>query len=160
MKILPLLIVVTLFGPLVGSHAQDAPVDWKTLASEFQQDEAAAEAKYQGRMITVVGPVSGIADGDMTVDDPSVAITLSTEDGPGPDVKCLFETADLPVNSGLDVSGDGSEVTLLRRDDIGNVVSKETFAQTGQQVTVTGTFFGYQGGEIVLRHSRMVQTAP
>ena len=40
------------------AFAQDgAPVDWKTVATEFSQDQAAAEAKYQGKIITVTGPV-------------------------------------------------------------------------------------------------------
>ena len=53
--------------------AQSTPVDWQTLATEFSQDEAAASNKYQGQMITVTGPVSGIAQGDMTTDNPAVA---------------------------------------------------------------------------------------
>ena len=105
--------------------AQSAPVDWQTLATEFSQDEAAASNKYQGQMITVTGPVSGIAQGDMTTDNPAVAVTLSTPAGPGPDVKCLFQNEDLAPNSEIYVPSDGSEAILRKRDNVGNVISSE-----------------------------------
>jgi hypothetical protein len=135
--------------------AQDAPVDWKTIATEFSADVATAQAKYQGKMITVTGPVSSIAGGDMTLDTPSVSIALSTEDGPGPDVKCLFENSDLEPNTQIFVPDDGSEATLRKLDTAGNVLSTQTLAQTGQQLVITGSFFGYSGGDIVLRHCRI-----
>lgn len=140
--------------------AQDAPVDWKTLASEFSEDAAAAQSKYQGRMITVTGPVSAIAAGDMTTEsDPAVAVTLSTDDGPGPDVKCLFENDDLQPNQQLYVPGDNSEVVLRTTDQIGNVTASQPFIQTGQQLVVAGSFFAFDAGDIVIRHARLVPAA-
>lgn len=137
--------------------AQDAaPVDWRTLATEFSEDQAAAEAKYQGKMITVTGPVSALAGGDDTLDDPSVAVTLSTQDGPGPDVKCLFENEDLEPNTQLYVPDDGSEVLLRNVDQVGNETGSRPWVQTGQQVTITGSYFGFQEGDIVLRHCRLL----
>ncbi|MFM8718886.1 MAG: OB-fold protein, partial [Chthoniobacterales bacterium] len=118
MKILPLFLAVAFFAS--SALAQDAPIDWRTLATEFSQDQAAAEAKYQGKMLTVTGPVSGIAAGDDTLDNPSVAVTLSTQDGPGPDVKCLFENEDLEPNTQLYVPDDGSEVQIRTVDQVGN----------------------------------------
>lgn len=132
------------------------PVDWKTIATEFSQDQAAAEAKYQGKMITVTGPVSAVAGGDMTLDNPSVAVTLSTQDGPGPDVKCLFENEDLGPNTQLYVPADGSEALLKTLDPTGNVTGSRPFVQTGQQVTVTGSYMEFDAGDIVLRHCRLV----
>lgn len=140
---------------LNSASAQDAPVDWKTLATEFSEDAAAAQAKYQGQMITVSGPVSAIAQGDMTTDNPAVAVTLSTTDGPGPDVKCLFQNEDLAVNTEIYVPDDGSEAILRKRDPVGNVISSEPFVQSGQQVTVTGSFLSFDAGDIVLQHCRM-----
>jgi hypothetical protein len=140
-------------------QAQDAPVDWQTLASEFAQDAAAAEAKYQGKMITVAGPVSSIAQGDMTTDEVSLAVVLSAANGPGPDVKCLFQSADLPVNTEFNLPDDGSEVLLLKRDPAGNVISSQPFVQTGQQVTVSGSFLSYDAGDIVIQHCRMTGPA-
>lgn len=136
--------------------AQEAPVDWKVLATEFSQDSATAEAKYQGTMITVSGPVSAIEAGDMTVDDPSVAVTLSTVDGPGSVVKCLFENEDQSTRTELYVPDDGSEVIQRKRDSAGNVLSSEPIIQTGQQIVVTGSFLGYQAGNIVLQHCRLI----
>ena len=135
--------------------AQSAPVDWQTLATEFSQDEAAASNKYQGQMITVTGPVSGIAQGDMTTDNPAVAVTLSTPAGPGPDVKCLFQTEDLAPNSEIYVPSDGSEAILRKRDNVGNVISSEPMVQTGQQIVVTGSFLEFDAGDIVLQHCRL-----
>jgi len=135
--------------------AQDAPVDWKTIATEFSKDEAAAEAKYQGKMITVTGPVSAIAGGDDTLDNPSVAVTLSTTDGPGPDVKCLFENEDLEPNTQLYVPDDGSEVQLRNVDRVGNETGSRPLVQTGQQITVTGSFAEFDAGDIVIRHCRL-----
>ena len=135
--------------------AQSAPVDWQTLATEFSQDEAAASNKYQGQMITVTGPVSGIAQGDMTTDSPAVAVTLSTPAGPGPDVKCLFQNEDLAPNSEIYVPSDGSEAILRKRDNVGNVISSEPMVQTGQQIVVTGSFLEFDAGDIVLQHCRL-----
>lgn len=151
-------LALTLVGAfsVASALAQDAAIDWRTIATEFSQDQAAAEAKYQGRMITVSGPVSAIAEGDMTVDDPSVAVTLSTQDGPGPDVKCLFENEDLEPNTQLDVPDDGSEVIIRTVDQIGNVTGSRPFIQSGQQITVSGSYVEFDAGDIVLRHCRLV----
>ena len=135
--------------------AQSTPVDWQTLATEFSQDEAAASNKYQGQMMTVTGPVSGIAQGDMTTDNPAVAVTLSTPAGPGPDVKCLFQNEDLAPNSEIYVPSDGSEAILRKRDNVGNVISSEPMVQTGQQIVVTGSFLEFDAGDIVLQHCRL-----
>ena len=157
MKLLPLLLTAT----VVVAFAQDsAPIDWKTIATEFSQDEAAAEAKYQGKMITVTGPVSAIAGGDDTLDNPSVAVTLSTQDGPGPDVKCLFENEDLEPNTQLYVPDDGSEVLVKTVDPTGNVTGSRPMVQTGQQITVTGSYLEFDAGDIVLRHCRLVGGGP
>lgn len=153
MKILAFLPV--LFATAILAVAQDAPVDWKTIATEFSEDVATAQAKYQGKMISVTGPVSAIAGGDMTLETPSVAVTLSAEDGPGPDVKCLFENSDLEPNTQIFVPDDGSEATLRKLDTAGNVLSTQPLAQTGQQLVISGSFFGYSGGDIILRHCRI-----
>jgi hypothetical protein len=153
MKTLALMLVAAF--SVASALAQDAAIDWRTIATEFSQDQAAAEAKYQGRMITVSGPVSAIAEGDMTVDDPSVAVTLSTQDGPGPDVKCLFENEDLEPNTQLDVPDDGSEVVIRTVDQIGNVTGSRPFIQSGQQITVSGSYVEFDAGDIVLRHCRL-----
>lgn len=136
--------------------AQEDVVDWRTLAMEFSQDQAAAEAKYQGKMITVTGPVATIAQGDMTTDNPAVAVSLSTTDGPGPDVKCLFQQEDFGMNTELYVPDDGSEAILRKRDSAGNLVSSSPWMQTGQQVTVAGSFLSFDAGDIVLQHCRVV----
>jgi hypothetical protein len=153
MKTLALTLVAAF--SVASALAQDAAIDWRTIATEFSQDQAAAEAKYQGRMITVSGPVSAIAEGDMTVDDPSVAVTLSTQDGPGPDVKCLFENEDLEPNTQLDVPDDGSEVIIRTVDQIGNVTGSRPFIQSGQHITVSGSYVEFDAGDIVLRHCRL-----
>ena len=137
------------------SLAQDAPIDWKTLATEFSQNEAAAEAKYQGKLLTVSGPVSAIAGGDMTVESAAVAVTLATTDGPGPDVKCLFENSDLEPKTQLYVPEDGSEVQVRTVDGVGNETSSKPMAETGQQLTVTGSFVNFEAGDVVLRHCRL-----
>lgn len=156
MKKLPALAAacIALAFPFVA-RAQNAPVDWKTLAAEFSKDEAAASAKYQGQMLAVSGPVAAIAAGDMTLDDPSVAVTLSTPDGPGPDVKCLFEQQDLEPNTETQVTGDNSEVLLCTMSEAGAVLASKPMVQLGQNVTVTGTFVGYEAGDIVFRHCRL-----
>ena len=138
-----------------AAPAQSTPVDWQTLATEFSQDEAAASNKYQGQMITVTGPVSGIAQGDMTTDNPAVAVTLSSPAGPGPDVKCLFQNEDLAPNSEIYVPNDGSEAILRKRDNVGNVISSEPMVQSGQQIVVTGSFLEFDAGDIVLQHCRL-----
>jgi len=138
-----------------AAFAQDAPVDWRTISTEFSQDQAAAEAKYQGKLITVTGPVSAIAGGDMTIDSAAVAVTLSAQDGPGPDVKCIFENQDLEPNNQLYVPDDGSEVQLRTVDRVGNETASKPLIQTGQQITVAGSYVEFDAGDIVLRHCRL-----
>ena len=155
MKTFFLMLVVAL--SVSSALAQDAPIDWRTIATEFSQDQAAAETKYQGRMITVSGPVSSIAEGDMTTEStPAVAVILSTQDGPGPDVKCLFENGDLEPNTQLAVNDDASEVLIRTVDQIGNETGSKPFIQTGQQITVSGSYLEFDAGDIVLRHCRLV----
>jgi hypothetical protein len=155
MKTFSLTLVVAL--SVSSALAQDAPIDWRTIATEFSQDQAAAETKYQSRMITVSGPVSSIAEGDMTTEStPAVAVILSTQDGPGPDVKCLFENGDLEPNTQLAVSDDASEVLIRTVDQIGNETGSKPFIQTGQQITVSGSYLEFDAGDIVLRHCRLV----
>jgi hypothetical protein len=150
-----------LSASVVAVCAQDAPapVDWRTIATEFSKDQAAAEAKYREKVITVSGPVSAIAGGDDTLDDPSVAVTLSTQDGPGPDVKCLFENEDLEPKTQLYVPDDGSEVQLRNVDQVGNEAGSKPLIETGQQITVTGSYLDFEAGDIVLRHCRLVGAA-
>ena len=150
-RLLPILAVLA----WQSASGQSTPVDWQTLAAEFSQDEAAASTKYQGQMITVTGPVSTIAQGDMTTDNPAVAVTLSTPAGPGPDVKCLLQNEDLAANTEIYVPDDGSEAILRKRDTIGNVISSEPLVQTGQQIVVTGSFLEFDAGDIVLQHCRL-----
>ena len=158
MKILPAALLSALLAS--STFAQEAPIDWRTIATEFSQDQAAAEAKYAGKMITVMGPVSSIAEGDMTTEStPAVAVILSTQDGPGPDVKCLFENEDLEPNTQLAVSGDASEVLIRTVDQVGNETGSRPFIQSGQQITVSGSFFEFDAGDIVLRHCRMAAGA-
>jgi hypothetical protein len=153
-------ILLALLSLTVGAAAQETPVDWKILATEFSEDAAAAQTKYQGQMITVTGPVSAIAQGDMTTESaPAVAVTLSTADGPGPDVKCLFETEDLQPNQQLYVPGDNSEVLMRTTDTTGNVTGSAPFVQTGQDIVVSGSFFGFDAGDIVIRHARLLPAA-
>lgn len=159
MRIFPAVLLSALLASPVS--AQDAPIDWRTIATEFSQDQAAAEAKYAGKMITVTGPVSSIAGGDMTTEStPAVAVILSTQDGPGPDVKCLFENEDLEPNTQLAVTGDASEVLIRTVDQVGNETGSRPFIQNGQQITVSGSFFEFDAGDIVLRHCRLAGGAP
>ena len=158
MKTFSLTLVAAL--SVASALAQDAPIDWRTIATEFSQDQPAAEAKYQGRMITVTGPVSSIAEGDMTTESPpAVAVILSTQDGPGPDVKCLFENEDLEPNTQLAVTDDASEVLIRTVDQVGNETGSRPFIQSGQQITLSGSFFEFDAGDIVLRHCRMASGA-
>jgi hypothetical protein len=95
-----------------------------------------------------------------TESTPAVAVILSTQDGPGPDVKCLFENEDLEPNTQLAVTDDASEVLIRTVDQVGNETGSRPFLQSGQQITVSGSFFEFDAGDIVLRHCRMAGGAP
>ena len=139
----------------VAALAQDAPIDWKTLAAEFAKDSAAAETKYQGKMLTVTGPVSAVSSGD--TDTPSVQVTLSDASGPGPDVKCSFDPADREPNTELYVGDGSNEVLLRRRDETGRLLESKPFAEIGQQFTVRGTFSDFDAGDIIISHARKIR---
>lgn len=139
----------------VVALAQDAPIDWKVLATEFSKDSSTAEAKYQGKVLTVTGPISAVGTGD--TDKPCVEITISSNDGPGPDVKCQFDPSDLEPNIELFVEDGGSEVLRRRRDEAGKLLESKPFAEVGQQITVKGTFADFDAGDIVIGHARKVK---
>jgi hypothetical protein len=135
--------------------AQTPAVDWKTIAAEFAEDDGGAQAKYQDQVLTVTGPVSGIAAGDMTVGNPSVAVTLSAENGPAAEVKLLFENMDLEPNTEIQAPDDAGEALLIKRDSAGNVISSAPIFKIGQQITVTGDYIDFSAGSVVLRHCRL-----
>lgn len=135
--------------------AQTPAVDWTTIATEFADDAAAAQAKYQDQVVTVTGPISAIAAGDMTVGNPSVAVTLSTENGPAASVKCLFENMDLEPNTEIQVPDEAGEALLIKRDSSGNITSSSPIFGVGQKITVTGDYIDFSAGDVVLRHCRI-----
>lgn len=155
MKTLMVSLLVAFLAVGTAFAQESTTVDWKTLATEFSEDAAAAQAKYQDKMLTVSGPVSAVAGGDMTVNNPSVAVTLSTPDGPGTDVKCLFENEDFEPNTEIHVSDEGGNAQLIKRDSAGNITSSQPIFETGQQIVVTGSFLQFSAGDVVLRHCRL-----
>jgi hypothetical protein len=40
-------------------------------------------------------------------------------------------------------------------DGVGNETSSKPMAETGQQLTVTGSFVNFEAGDVVLRHCRL-----
>lgn len=96
-KILVFLIVAGVLGggigyylwnkkvPSMTSQSSEVSVDAGQLFAEFEQDEAAATAKYVGKIVTVSGKVSEAS----TLEDGTPKVILETGQGFG--VSCEFD---------------------------------------------------------------------
>jgi hypothetical protein len=127
---------------------KDGVVPYKVLAGDFSKNQTAAIGKYSGRRVAVVGRISAIkkSGGENKI----FVVTLSDSSGNLPSVKADFLFGSLPENSELQVSDDGSQAQLIRRDRSGTILSQDPYLSVGQKVTIKGEFKQLRAGEIVL----------
>ncbi len=133
---------------------KDRVVPYKVIAGDFAANEAAAAGKYGGRRITVIGHISKLSKSSS--ENKALVVRLQGASASLPAVKAEFLSGSLPENADLEVSQDGSQATLIRRDRVGNILSREPYLSIGQRVGIKGTFKDLNVGDIVLTACSLV----
>lgn len=133
---------------------KDRVVPYKVIAGDFAANPAAAAGKYGGRRITVVGHISKLSKSSS--ENKVMVVRLQGASASLPAVKAEFLFGSLPENADLEISQDGSQATLIRRDRVGEILSREPYLSIGQRVGIKGDFKGQNVGDIVLTACKLV----
>lgn len=123
-------------------------VPFKVIAGDFAKNQTAAIGKYSGRRLEVVGTVSAIKKSGG--ENKLFVVTLRDASANLPALKADFLYGSIPNNSEIQITGDGAQALLVRRDRSGNILGQETYLSVGKKVTIKGDFKGLQAGDIVL----------
>lgn len=127
---------------------QNGVVAYATIAGDFATNQVAASGKYGGRRITVIGPIASLSPSSS--ENKVLVVTLQDPSASLPAVKCSFLFGSIPQNSSIEVSGDGSQAMLVRRDRSGNILGREAYLSVGQKVAIKGDFKELKVGDVVL----------
>jgi len=143
-----------------ASYLQPLPkngaVSLKTIAGDFASNSQAAAGKYAGRRITVIGRVAMLGNGSS--ENKILVVTLQDAAASLPAVKCNFLFGSLPQNSSIEISGDGSQATLVQRDRSGAVLGRQSYLSVGQKVAIKGDFQELKVGDIVLTACKLLSS--
>ena len=118
------------------------------IAGDFAANGDAAMGKYSGQRITVIGRISALKKSSS--ENKVLVVTMQDASASLPAVKCDFLYGSIPQNSEIQVSDDGFQAFILRRDRMGNILSQDPYLSVDQRVGIKGDFKGNKGGDIVL----------
>ena len=150
-------LVATLLLPISALFAQQnyAPTKIASMdaASYLKPLPAAANGeaamgKDSGQRITVIGRISALKKSSS--ENKVLVVTMQDASASLPAVKCDFLYGSIPQNSEIQVSDDGFQAFILRRDRMGNILSQDPYLSVDQRVGIKGDFKGNKGGDIVL----------
>jgi hypothetical protein len=133
---------------------EDHVVSYKQIAGDFAANETAALGKYSGKRITVIGHIAHLSQGQS--ENKALVITLQDATGSMPAVKANLLNDAIPVNSEVQVSGDGSTASIINRDSSGNILSQNTYLSLDQRVGIKGSFKELKAGDIVLTDCKLI----
>ena len=126
----------------------DGVVPLAVIAGDFAANGEAAMGKYSGQRITVIGRISALKKSSS--ENKVLVVTMQDASASLPAVKCDFLYGSIPQNSEIQVSDDGFQAFILRRDRMGNILSQDPYLSVDQRVGIKGVFKGNKGGDIVL----------
>jgi len=135
---------------------KDGVVTLKTMAGDFAANGTAATGKYGGRRITVIGRISALSNGNS--ENKVLVVTLQDASASLPAVKCNFLFGAIPENSSIEISSDGSEAFLLRRDRVGNILGRQPYLSVGQKAAIKGDFKDLKVGDIVMTSCKLLSS--
>ena len=135
---------------------KDGVVSLKTIAGDFASNEEAATGKYADRRLTVIGRISALDNGDS--ENKVLVVTLQDASASLPSVKCNFLFGAIPQNSSIEVSGDGSQAFLVRRDRNGNILGRTSYLSVGQKVAIRGDFKELKIGDIIMTACKLLSS--
>jgi len=143
-----------------ASYLQPLPnnrvVPLNTIAGDFAKNGTAASGKYSNQRITVIGRVSALSNGNS--ENKVLVVTLQDASASLPAVKCNFLFGSVPQNSSIEVSGDGSQAFLIRRDRSGMILGREPYLSVDQKVAIKGDFKDLKVGDIVLTACKLLSS--
>jgi hypothetical protein len=132
-------------------------VTLKTISGDFAANPVAAVGKYGGRRIAVVGRVSALKKSGG--ENKALVVTMQDASAALPAVKCGFLAGSFPENSSIEISSDGSQAFLVRRDRSGNILGRETYLSVGQKVAIRGDYKEVKVGDVVLTACELLPKA-
>lgn len=129
-------------------------VPLSVIAGDFATNAAAAMGKYSNQRITVVGRVSALSQGSS--ENKVLVVTMQDAGANLPAVKGDFLYGSIPQNSEIQVSSDGMQAFLVRRDRSGNILGQEPYLSVDQRVGIKGDFKEQKVSDIVLTACKLV----
>lgn len=161
-RFIPLLLILCSAYPLVAQDVastlkplnQRGVVRLKTIAGDFATNAPASIAKYSGRRITVIGRIAHLSQGQG--ENIVLVVTLKDASSSLPAVKCKFLPGTLPEHSAIQISQDGSNATLIRRDASANILSQNNYLSTDELVAIKGDYKNLDVGDIVFTNCKII----
>lgn len=129
-------------------------VPLNVIAGDFATNSAAATGKYGGQRITVIGRIAALKKS--ASENKVLVVTLQDAAASLPAVKCDFLDGSIPLNSEIEMSGDNSQASILKRDRSGNILGREPYLSVDQRVGIKGDFKELKVGDIVLTACKLV----
>jgi hypothetical protein len=133
---------------------QRGVVRLKTIAGDFSTNQVAAIGKYAGHMITVIGRVAHISQGES--ENKVLVVTLQDPSASLPAVKGEFLPGSIPENSEIQVSEDGSTATIVHRNARGVILKQDTYLSVDQTVAIKGNYKELKVGDIILTDCKLI----
>jgi hypothetical protein len=133
---------------------QRGVVRLKTIAGDFSTNQVAAIGKYAGHMITVIGRVAHLSQGES--ENKVLIVTLQDPSASLPAVKAEFLPGSIPENSEIQVSEDGSTATMIHRNARGIILKQDTYLSVDQTVAIKGNYKELKVGDIILTDCKII----
>ena len=132
----------------------DGVVPLNVIAGDFAKNAPAAVGKYSNQRITVIGRISALSQSSS--ETKAMVVTLQDAGANLPAVKADFLAGSIPQNSAIQVSSDGTQAFLIRRDRIGNILSQDLYLSVDQRVGIKGDFKEQKVSDIVLTACKLI----
>ena len=129
-------------------------VPLNVIAGDFATNAPAAIGKYSNQRITVIGRISALSQGSS--ENKVLVVTMQDAGANLPAVKGEFLYGSIPQNSAIQVSSDGTQAFLIRRDRSGNILGQEPYLSVDQRVAIKGDFKEQKVSDIVLTACKLV----
>jgi hypothetical protein len=129
-------------------------VPLNVIASDFATNAPAAIGKYSNQRITVIGRISALSQSSS--ENKVLVVTMQDAGANLPAVKADFLYGSIPQNSEIQVSSDGTQAFLVRRDRTGNILGQDPYLSVDQRVGIKGDFKEQKVSDIVLTACKLI----
>lgn len=133
---------------------ENGVVPLNVIAGDFATNAPAAIGKYSNQRITVIGRISALSKSSS--ENKVLVVTMQDAGANLPAVKGNFLYGSIPQNSEIQVSSDGMQALLIRRDRVGNILGQEPYLSVDQRVGIKGDFKEQKVSDIILTACKLV----